>query len=105
MLALLFNLESVRAADEISLSGTIEPVACIAVCGACCGTHVVNEAAGILSVLVGNSFAPLDQIDDGLSIHHFTGRYYQTSGSCNTGQCTLFQIETIDQPRVSEPSY
>ena len=95
----------VDAAESISLSGTIEPAACATGCGVCCATHVINESSGALTISVGNSFSPLESISDGLTLHHFTGRYFQTRGQCNVGECTLFQIESVDQAPVSEPVY
>lgn len=104
-LALLTWSLPVSAAEEISLSGTLDSVFCTQACGTCCGTSVIQETSGELRIPVGNSFVSLTGIRDTRSIHRFTGRYYDTNGQCGVGQCKLFQIESVDQSRVSEPSY
>lgn len=104
-LAWLLIAGSAGAAEPVSLSGTLQPLACASGCGVCCATHLIKEGSSSLSILVGNSFTPLEKFGDGLSIHRFTGRFYTAAGQCDVGQCTFFQIESVDQAQVAEPVY
>ena len=95
---------SLFAAEEVSLSGTVAPIDCVAQCGVCCGTHLLTDSSGKISFQVGNSFSSLFDLESS-SVHRFTGRFYNTTGQCGVGECTLFQVESIDETRVAEPVY
>jgi hypothetical protein len=84
------------AAEPITLSGKLEVLSCIQSCGACCGSHVITDTSGKLSLQVGNSFIDLAKFADDGTTHQFSGRYYETAGQCGIGQCTLFAVESVD---------
>lgn len=93
------------SAEPVSLSGTIEANFCPQTCGICCPTHIITDTSGSLTLPVGNSFVKLDNVSGDATIHHFTGTFYETSGQCEVGECTLFQLESMDQQPAAEPVY
>lgn len=97
LLALYLTLSGhAFGAEQISLSGTLQSLACTQACGTCCGTHAITDSSGNLVLQVGNAFVDLDKIaDDGL-VHLISGHYYDTEGQCGVGECSLFAIEKID---------
>ena len=93
------------AQDKISYTGTIEALACAAACGICCPTHSVVDTRGLLRVEVGNAFVDLDKFSDDGQTHQVSGYFYDTTGQCGIGECTLFTIEDIDQQKITAPTY
>jgi hypothetical protein len=104
LMTLTFGMH-VHAAESISLTGSLQPLACTAVCGACCGSYLLTDESDTLSFQVGISFVDITGISDDSSLHRFTGSFYQASGQCNVNQCTLFAIESVDEPLVPETVY
>jgi hypothetical protein len=106
-LALCFGLfaGSTYAADEVSLFGTIETTFCAQACGICCPTHQITDTSGEIILQVGNSFVDVDLISGDSSIHRFTGSFFETTGQCGVGECTLFAIESIDKSPPAEVVY
>lgn len=107
-IALVFVLATaptLHAADSISLTGRLQQVACAAACGICCGSHILSDSTGSISMLVGNSFADLTGLSDNSSLHRFSGSFYQAPAQCNIGQCQLFVIETVDAVVIPEAVY
>lgn len=94
-----------QAAEKVSLSGTIEAAACAEACGICCATHIVTDTSGELSLQIGNSFVDLAKFSDDQQVHQLSGYFYETTGQCGVGECTLFAIEQVDQQQITEPSY
>ena len=93
------------AAEEVVLSGTIETVSNAAACGICSPTHSVIDTSGNLSLQIGNSFVDLSSITGDEKVHKFSGYYYETTGQCGIGECTLFAIEKVDEKLIAQPSY
>ncbi len=93
------------AAEKVSLSGTVESLACAQACGICCPSHSVVDTSGTLRLLVGNSFVDLAKISDDEKVHQISGYFYETTGQCGIGECTLFAVEEFDAPRIPEPTY
>lgn len=93
------------AAEKVVLSGTIESVACAQACGICCPTHSVVDTSGEISLQIGNSFIELAKFSDDQQVHQLTGYFYETTGQCGIGECTLFAVEQVDQQQITEPTY
>ncbi len=93
------------AAEKVVLSGTIQSVACAQACGICCPTHSVIDTSGELSLQIGNSFVELAKFSDDQQVHQLTGYFYDTTGQCGIGECTLFAVEQVDQQQIAEPTY
>lgn len=84
--------------------GNFEPVACIASCGACCGSiGTITETNGGFQASVGSSSILPDTISDA-DAHQFTGHFYSSTGSCNQGSCTYFNITDVDNLAPHEAS-
>ena len=92
-------------AEKVILSGTIEPTFCAQACGICCPSYQITDTSGEITLQVGNSFVDLDLVSGDSSIHRFTGSFYETTGQCGVGECTLFVVESIDQAPASEVVY
>lgn len=84
------------SAQEIVLSGTIQAQACIQACGTCCGTHSVTDTSGNVTLQVGNAFVDLEKVADDGKTHQVSGHFYETTGQCSVGACTLFAVESVD---------
>lgn len=93
---ILLGTGLVTAAEPIVLSGKLETAACITVCGACCGSHILTDTSGELTLHIGNSFVDLAKFANDDQVHQISGRYYETTGQCGTGQCSLFTVESVD---------
>ena len=93
------------AQDKITFTGTIEALACAEACGICCPTHSVVDTRGLLRVEVGNAFVALDKFSDDGQTHQVSGYFYDTTGQCGIGECTLFAIEDVDQQKITAPTY
>ncbi|MCH7815667.1 MAG: hypothetical protein IIC60_03745 [Proteobacteria bacterium] len=104
LLVLLYSVSSL-AAEKVSLSGTVEAVACAAACGICCPTHRVIDTSATLILQIGNAFVDLSKISDDGQVHQLSGYFYETTGQCGIGECTLFAVEQIDQQQIAEPAY
>jgi len=97
LLLLNLNLSTpVLAADQVSLSGSLQALACPQVCGSCCGTHSITDTTGNIKLEVGNAFVDLGKLADDGKIHRFSGYFYNTTGQCGLNTCSLFAVESID---------
>jgi len=83
---------------QITLSGTIQTLACTQSCGSCCGTHALTDSSGNITLQIGNSFADLARIADDGQIHQYSGHFYTAAGQCGINECSLFAVESIDEP-------
>lgn len=86
-----------HADDSVSVSGTLEPLACVAMCGACCGTYQLQDTSGQLRLNIGKSNVDLGPLAEKGTLHRITGTFYETTGLCGINQCTLFGVETVDE--------
>lgn len=87
-------------AAPVSLSGTVQSLVCTQSCGSCCGTHGLTDTSGNISLQIGNSFADLAKIADDGQVHQINGYFYTAAGQCGVNECSLFAVETIDQPNL-----
>ena len=104
-LVLLLLPVSALPAEKVSMSGNIEAQACTQACGVCCGTHSLLDTSGQLSLQIGNSFVDLAKFSDTSRVHQVSGYFYETTGQCGVGSCTLFAVEQVDQQQITEPVY
>ncbi|MES3007716.1 MAG: hypothetical protein V4751_08090 [Pseudomonadota bacterium] len=91
--------------DSVALSGTLEPLACVAMCGACCGSYQLQDSSGQLRLNIGKSAVDLSPFSEKSVLHRFTGAFYETTGQCGINQCTLFAVATVDAVPTSETVY
>lgn len=96
---------SAFTAERVSLSGTVEALACAQACGICCPSYRIVDTSGTLTLPVGNSFVDLAKISGDEKTHQISGYFYQTTGQCGIGECTLFTVEEVDTSRIPEPVY
>ena len=103
----LFNLiaGASHADNSVAVSGTLEPLACVAMCGACCGTYQLQDTSGQLRLNIGKSHVDLSPLAKKGTLHRITGTFYETTGLCGINQCTLFGVETVDEAPVQEAVY
>jgi len=86
--------------------GDFEPRACVASCGACCGSiGTITESNGGFQAEVASSSILPDAITN--SSHRFTGYFYGSAGSCDQGSCTYFHITDVDDsaPVTTDATY
>jgi hypothetical protein len=91
--------------EKVSLSGTVETLACAAACGVCCPSYSIVDTSGTLSLQVGNSFVDWAKISDDGKVHQISGFFYQTSGQCGIGECTMFTVEEFENQQITEPAF
>lgn len=94
-----------HADDSVAVSGTLEPLACVAMCGACCGSFQLQDSSGELRLNIGKSTVDLSPLADKGTLHRITGSFYETTGQCGINQCTLFAVETVNEAPTAEPVY
>ncbi len=90
--------------EKVSLSGTISPVACAAVCGNCCPSYSAVDTSGNITLNIGNAFVDIAKYADG-GVYEISGYFYETTGQCGINQCTMFAVETVDQPQINAPVF
>ena len=88
-----------KSASDIRFTGRLTGgLACTLDCGNCCTGNIVEDYSKTLNFNIGSSANDLSEIyNDGLD-HAINGYFYQTTGSCGMGNCSLFHIVSIDQP-------
>lgn len=96
LLSFLLLPGAALGAEQISLSGTLQALACPQVCGSCCGSHSITDTSGNLKLEVGNAFVELGKVADDGVVHRFSGYFYNTAGQCGINTCSLFAVETVD---------
>lgn len=87
-----------KSASDIRFTGRLTgQLACTLDCGNCCTGHTAADTSQTLIFNIGSSGDDLSKIyNDGLD-HSIKGYFYQTTGSCGMGECTLFHITSVDQ--------
>ncbi len=108
VILLFFNLmlsASVLAADQVSLAGSLNALACPQVCGSCCGTHSITDTTGNIKLEVGNAFVELGKLANDGKIHRFSGYFYDTAGQCGLNTCSLFAVESVDVELIPAAVY
>tara|TARA_B100000315_G_C14523251_1_gene562579 strand:- start:457 stop:1122 length:666 start_codon:yes stop_codon:yes gene_type:complete len=101
----LLVISKAATQEKVNLSGTIETPACAQACGICCPTHSVVDTSGTLSLQIGNTFVDLSEVSDDGQLHELSGYFYETTGQCGIGECTLFAVEQLDQQQIAAPIY
>ncbi|MDP2140271.1 MAG: hypothetical protein Q8L20_05615 [Gammaproteobacteria bacterium] len=94
-----------HADNSVVLTGTLEQAACPGMCGFCCASYLLEDSSGELQLSVGKSAVDLSPLSDKGILHRFTGSFYETTGLCGVNQCTLFAIETVDEPPAADAVY
>lgn len=94
--ALLWLSTTASGSDRVTLTGAVEPISCTASCGTCCGSYLLQDASKQIKLGVGKSLVNLPGLGGPDNLHKFTGSFYETTGQCGIGQCTLFMIEEVD---------
>ncbi len=92
--------------DRVTFTGRLDSVSCPAVCGACCGAlgALAEKNDGFSGILVGAAAVTLEPYRDAGTWHGFGGYFYEGIGSCDSGRCTLFFVESVDQPVPADSS-
>lgn len=87
-----------KSASDIRLTGRLTGgLACTLDCGNCCTGNIATDNSQTLNLIIGGSEDDLSKIyNDGLD-HSIKGYFYQTTGSCGMGKCSLFHITSVDQ--------
>jgi len=85
-------------ASRVSLSGTLQSTVCAQACGTCCGSVGFTDTSGNISFPIGNSFVDLVKIVDDGQAHQINGHFYNAPGQCGENKCSLFAVETSDEP-------
>ncbi len=105
LICTLLVISKAAAQEKVSLSGTIETLASAQACGICSPTHSVVDTSGTLSLQIGNTFIDLSKVSDDGQLHELSGYFYETTGQCGIGECTLFAVEQLDQQQIAAPIY
>jgi len=95
-LSILLQASRVSGNDVVTLAGTFESFACVAVCGTCCGSNIfLLERNDGFRATVGSSDVDLTQyVNDGV-YYKVSGYFYRGTGSCDVGACDYFHVATV----------
>ncbi len=105
LLSSLMPMAPSLAADPVTFTGKFETAACPAACGTCCGMYLLQDSSRQINVHVGNSFVDLSAHKDKSTLLRVTGSFYETTGQCGMNQCTLFQVEKLDDAQGAVAVY
>ena len=94
-----------HADDSVAVTGTLESLPCVAMCGACCGSYQLQDTSGELRLNIGKSAVNLSPLSDKGTLHRITGSFYETTGQCGINQCILFGVETVDEAPTAGAVY
>lgn len=89
----------------VSFTGRLDNVACAAVCGNCCTGQRLTEINGGFGADVGASDVDLTSVLDSNTNLPVTGFFFQGTGQCGMGSCTLFHVRSVSSSADDRPSF